>query len=116
MANNIKLYRGVTYPTSYQHTDGNGAKLSLVGCTVIMTIKKAKYDDKADDSTAPFKVAVTSHTDAPNGLTNWETLFPAIGFPPGKYFYDIVVKNAAGKEAPPVLIGECQVLGKRTNI
>lgn len=115
MASNISLYRGVTYPSQYQHTDGNGVSLPLTGCTLFFTIKDAKYDEDATDTTAIYKATVTSHTDAANGVTEWETLIPATGVNPGKYYYDITVQEADGDQLPPVLIGECKILGKRTN-
>lgn len=115
MASNIELYRGVTYPSVYQHTDGNGQPLPLTGCTVFFTVKNEKYDEDATDTTAIFKETVTAHTDAAAGLTGWDTMIPATGVEPGKYYYDIVVKDATGIELPPVLIGQCKILGKRTN-
>lgn len=115
MATKISLYRGVTYPSVYQHTDGNGVSLPLTGCTVFFTIKTDKYDEDTTDTAAIFKVSITSHTDAANGLTGWDTLIPSIGVDPGKYYYDIVVQDVSGKKLPPVLIGEAQILGKRTN-
>lgn len=116
MSASIKLYRGVTYPTQYQHTDGNGNKLPLTGCTVFMTIKNTIYDDDAADTTnAIFKNTQTSHTDPTNGLTGWNTLIPATGVLPGKYYFDIVVKDSTGIELPPVISGTCTVLAKQTN-
>lgn len=116
MSAKISLYRGVTYPSVYQHTDGNGAKLPLTGCTVFMTIKNTLYDDDTSDTTnVIFKNTQTSHTDAANGLTGWNTLIPAVGIEPGKYYFDIVVKDTTGVELPPVISGTCTVLGKQTN-
>lgn len=115
MATKISLYRGVTYPSTYQHTDGSGVNLPLTGCTVYFTIKTAKYDEDATDTSAIYKETITSHTAPLTGLTSWNTLIPATGVTPGKYYFDIVVEDATGKQLPPVLIGECQILGKRTN-
>jgi hypothetical protein len=115
MATNLSLYRGVAYPSVYQHTDGNGNNLPLTGCKVHFTIKNTKYDDDMSDSMAVFKTTVTSHTDAAAGLTEWETLIPATDVAPGKYYYDIVVQEADSDQLPPVLIGEVKILGKRTN-
>lgn len=115
MANKISLYRGVTYPSVYQHTDGSGAAMSLVGATVFFTVKPYAYDEDVTDTAATFTATVTSHTNAAAGLTGWNTLIPATGVTPGKYYYDIVVKDSTGAELPPVLIGECSILGKRTN-
>lgn len=114
MSNNISLVRGATYPSTYQHTDGAGNKLPLTGCTVYFTVKADEFDDSADDSSAVFKVVITSHDDAPNGFTKWDTLIPTLT-EPGTYYYDIVVKDATGKEAPPVVFGECEIGGKVTN-
>ncbi len=116
MSASIKLYRGVTYPTTYQHTDGTGAPLSLVGSTVYMTIKNQLYDDDAGDTTnVIFKNSQTTHTNATSGLTGWTTLIPATGVIPDKYYFDIVVKDSTGVELPPVIIGTCTVLAKQTN-
>lgn len=114
MAANLSLYRGVTYPSVYQHTDGSGNKLPLTGCSVFFTVKAAKYDDDPTDATAVFKANATI-TDAVNGLAGWNTLIPAVGVLPGKYHYDITVKDATGIELPPVIIGIATILGKSTN-
>lgn len=115
MATKISLYRGATYPSVYQHTDGDGVELPLTGCTVFFTIKSAKYDEDSTDATAIFTATVTSHTDAAAGLTGWDTLIPSVGVDPGKYYFDICVQDSGGEKLPPVIIGECQILGKRTN-
>jgi hypothetical protein len=113
---NIELVRGVTYPTTYQHTDGNGATLPLTGCTVFMTIKNTLYDDDtADVTNVVFKNTQTTHTNPATGLTGWNVLIPATGVTPGKYYYDIVVKDSTGVELPPVVSGTCKVVGKQTN-
>jgi hypothetical protein len=112
----LKLYRGVTYPSTYQHTNGNGTPLSLVGCTLFFTIKPVQYDDDVTDTTAVFKATVTSHTNAAAGQTAWNTLVPATGVDPGDgYYFDIVIRDATGIDLPPVIIGSCSILGKRTN-
>lgn len=116
MAENFKAYRGVTYPAVYQHTDGNGTNLPLTGCTVFMTIKNTSYDDDTTDTTnVIFKNTQTSHTNAAAGLTGWNVLIPATGVEPGKYYYDITIKDSTGVELPPVAIGVCTVLSKTTN-
>lgn len=116
MSASIKLYRGVTYPSVYQHTDGNGASLPLTGCTVFMTVKNTTFDDDTTDTTnVIFKATVTSHTNPASGLTGWSTLIPATGVLPGKYYFDIVVKDSTGIDLPPVIIGTCTVLAKQTN-
>lgn len=112
----LTLYRGVTYPSSYQHTDGNGNRLPLTGCTVFFTIKPVNYDEDATDTSAVFKQTITSHTDAANGYTEWDTLVPATGVTPGKNFYcDIVVQNSDGEDLPPVFLSKVTISGKVTN-
>lgn len=112
----IKLYRGVTYPSQYQHTDGNGANLPLTDCTVFFTVKPAEYDENTTDTTAVFKATITAHDDAANGLTSWDTLIPRTGVEPGDgYFCDIVVQDVNGKQLPPVYLGAVSILGKPTN-
>lgn len=116
MSAKISLYRGVTYPAVYQHTDGNGNTLPLTGCTVFMTIKNTTYDDDATDTTNTiFKTTVTSHTNAAAGLTGWNVLVPATGVVPGKCYFDIVVRDSTGNDLPPVIIGVANILSKTTN-
>lgn len=112
----LTLYRGVTYPSSYQHMDGNGNKLPLTGCTVFFTIKPVEFDEDSADTSAVFKQTVTSHADAPNGYTTWDTLIPATGVTPGKgYYCDIVVQDSTGKDLPPVFLSKVTISGKVTN-
>lgn len=110
----ISLYRGVSYPTTYQHTDGNGGKVPLTGCQVLFTIKPVSYDDDPTDATATYKVSGTI-TDGPNGLASWNTLIPATSVEPGDYFFDITVVDSTGKALPPVFIGQCKILSKTAN-
>lgn len=114
MSTKISLYRGVNYPSTYQHTDGSGNKLALTGCSVLFTIKANQYDDDATDATATYKINATI-TDPTNGIATWNTLIPATTVEPGNYFFDITVVDATGKALPPVLIGKCIILGKTTN-
>ena len=115
MAAKISLYRGVTYPTTYQHTDNDGNALPLTGCTVLFTVKLEKYDDASDDSSAVYRETITEHADPEGGITSWEITIPATSVQPGKYFFDIVVVKQDGEALPPVIMGECKIEGKVTN-
>lgn len=112
----LTLYRGVTYPSSYQHTDGDGNKLPLTGCKVFFTIKPVKFDEDTADASAVFKETITTHDDAANGYTTWETLIPATGVTPSKNYYcDIVVQDSNGDSLPPLYLDKVTIAGKVTN-
>lgn len=75
----------------------NGVAASLVGATIWFTMKKREYTEDTDDSDASVQKIVTSHTNAPAGLSN-VTILPADtqDLHPGDYCYDIKVKEAGG--------------------
>jgi hypothetical protein len=112
MAANLSLYRGVSYPSTYQHTDGNGNNLPLTNSAVLITIKPNQYDDDLTDNTAIFKVSATI-TNPTAGTASWTTLIPST-VDPTKAFYDITVVTN-GQALPPVLSGKCTILAKTTN-
>jgi len=121
MAKEVKLsealYRGVTYPFTYQHRNSDG-NAPLTGCTVFFTVKVGPFDDNASDTSAigdPVTIGPSEHTDAENGYTEWDWMVPATGVEPGDYFFDVVVKNSEGKMLPPSAIGSFKIAGKRTN-
>jgi hypothetical protein len=114
-ANKLELYRGVTYDFRYNHTDTAGAPVPLTSCTVYFTVKTAKFDTDTTDSTAAIKKTVTSHIDAAGGITSWTLNDADMEITPGKYYYGVIVENAAGLSAPPSLLGELIVLPQTTN-
>lgn len=88
--------RGTTFTIDVAYTD-NGVPASLVGATVRFTVKSTEYDATADDSTAVITKDITSHTDAPNGLS--AVIIDPVDtatLEPGKYFYDVKVAEAGG--------------------
>jgi hypothetical protein len=88
--------RGTTFTIDIVYKK-NGVAATLVGATIRFTVKTVEYDTNVTDSTAVITKNVTSHTDAPNGLS-LITLNPAdtATLTPGKYNYDIKVAEAGG--------------------
>ena len=95
---NINYNRGTSFSMAYNHFR-NGEVHTLVGATIFFTVKENEFDDSADDSTALIKKDITSHDDAANGVSSIELLPADIGvaIEPGKYHYDVRVKEADGK-------------------
>jgi len=94
----INYNRGTSFSMDYQHFR-NGEAATLTGATIFFTVKETEYDDSADDSTAIVQKTITSHDDAAAGLSSIE-LEPAdigVDVEPGKYYYDVKVKEADGK-------------------
>jgi len=90
----IKINRGTTFTigVNYQR---NGVAATLVGATVYFTAKTAEFTTDATDADASVKKDVTNGTALGEATI---TLNPAdtISLLPGKYFYDIKVKEAGG--------------------
>ena len=88
--------RGTTFTIDVAYKD-NGVAASLAGATIRFTVKSAEYDSSVTDSTAVITKDVTSHIDAPNGLSAI-ILDPAdtATLLPGKYYYDIKVAESGG--------------------
>lgn len=93
----LKINRGTTFAINYQHQH-DGEDEPLTGATVFFTMKSDEYDSDSDDSDAAVKKTITDHTDAAAGQTTIE-IEPAdtANLEPGKYFYDIRVKEADGR-------------------
>lgn len=118
MAQKLSIYRGKAYPFQYLHTDTAGDAVSLVGHTVYFTVKTAKWDDDATDTSAVIKKTVTSaeHTDAAGGISDFTLTDADTYITPGKYYFDVIVEDeATGLSDPPSLIGEVTILPTRTN-
>jgi len=60
------VYRGDTITIPISFVDGDGNAINITGWLLFFTLKNAI--DDSDDS-AVLKVDVSSHVDAPNGLT-----------------------------------------------
>jgi hypothetical protein len=88
--------RGTTFTIDVAYRD-NGSPASLVGATVRFTVKSTEYDSSVDDSTAVITKDITSHTNAPEGLSA-VIIDPAdtATLEPGKYHYDIKVAESGG--------------------
>lgn len=90
----LKINRGTTYTRSLQF-QRNGVAESLVGSTVRFTAKTSEYDTDTTDATAAITKNVTDGN--AQGEANI-VLAPAdtSELAPGKYYYDIKVKDASG--------------------
>ena len=93
----LTVVRGTNFEIPLAFQTPEGGPLSLVGCVVYITAK-AKTDDDVTDSAAVFKKDVSVHTNAAGGLTS-VLAEPADtdASRPGDYFYDIEVKDGAGR-------------------
>lgn len=69
--------------------------IDLTGATVFFTAKPT-ISNSADDSDATIEKTVTSHSDPENGETVIELTSSDTDVTPGKYYYDIQIKNADG--------------------
>lgn len=91
---NLKVNRGTTYTMGFQYKKA-GVNHTLVGATVRFTVKTEEYDENSTDSTAILVKNVTSGDS--NGYA--EIAISPSDIPlvePGKYYYDIKVKEAGG--------------------
>lgn len=90
----LKINRGTTYTIAFSY-QRNGAAETLVGATVRFTVKAAEYDTDTDDSDATLSKDITSGDSAGAATI---TINPAdtAQLTPGKYYYDIKVKQADG--------------------
>lgn len=90
----LKINRGTTYTINFTYLR-NGVATSLVGATVRFTIKSSEYDSSTDDSTAVVLKNITTGNSSGEATI---TLDPAdtSTLTPGKYFYDIKVKESGG--------------------
>jgi hypothetical protein len=92
----LTVDRGTTFTIDIVYKK-NGIAATLVGATIRFTVKTTEYDATVNDSTALITKNVTSHTDAPNGLS-LITINPVdtATLIPGKYKYDIKVAESGG--------------------
>lgn len=115
MANKLNLFRGVTYPFTYNHVDANGAPVDLTGQTVYFTVKGTLDDDDQPDANALIKKTITSHTNPAAGITNWTLSDLDMYIEPGTYYFDVIVENASGQSLPPSIYGKFIVAGHPSN-
>ncbi len=96
MSHKLTVYRGTSFAITVHYLK-NDVPATLVGATIRFTVKTTEFDTTVDDSTAIFKLNVTSHVDAAGGISKIQ-LVPAdtATLTPTDYFYDIKVKEAGG--------------------
>lgn len=113
MANLPTINRGTTYTITYNHLI-DGTATTLVGATVLFTMKSAEYDTDADDSDALITKDVTNGS---SGGVATITLTPTDTYQtPGKYFYDIKVDvNSDGNTIYKMAEGTVKIDGSPTN-
>lgn len=90
----LKVNRGTTYTLNVNY-QRNGVAATLVGATVRFTVKTAEYDTDSTDAAAVVTKNVTtgnSSGEASIVLSPSDTATVT----PGKYYYDIKVKDASG--------------------
>lgn len=110
----LRINRGTTFNIGVVFKK-DGVAASLVGATIRFTIKSHEYDADMVDSTALVAKNVTSHTNAAAGLSTIPILpTDTDDIVPGKYFFDIKVKEASG-DIHTLLKGRCWITGSPTN-
>lgn len=92
----LKINRGTTYIIGYQHQH-DGTAEPLTGATVFFTVKSNEFDTDASDATAVIAKTVASHTNAAAGETEIELTPTDTYKTPGRYFYDLRVKESNGR-------------------
>jgi hypothetical protein len=98
MATNISIDKKTDAVISFQYYDSDGTTpRSLVGCTLLFTVKENSYDADADDSEASIYKTVTSHTTPATGLSAIELTDTDTDITPKTYFYDVKVKESDNK-------------------
>lgn len=92
----LEVCRGddVSFPVTF--TDSNGLPLNITGWKIYFTVKLS-YDDNATDSSASIAKDITVHTDPLNGKSSVDLSNLDTNISPGKYIYDIQVKDAQAK-------------------
>lgn len=93
----FELIQGDDESLTVTFKDEDGAVIDITGYTVFFTMKK-RPDDDSDDSDAPIKKTVTSHSDPTNGetiiyLTSAETAV----LEARRYVYDLQLKDLSDK-------------------
>jgi hypothetical protein len=91
----ITVNRGTTYSITVSYLV-DGVATSIVGSTVLFTVKSTEYDDDDTDGSALIQKTVTSHTDPTHGISTI-TLTPADtrDVVPGNYYYSIKIDLAS---------------------
>lgn len=111
----IIINRETDEQITFQYYEYDGVtKRTLVGATVYFTVKDNSSDTSDTDATALITKEVTSHTDAPNGLTIIALTPSQTNITPDNYFYDVKIKEA-DLTVHTATSGRCQINGTPTN-
>lgn len=81
----IRRVRGDNYPVQVQIFEGD-EPMDITGATAFLTVKKRLQDS---DDNALIKVETTSHTDASEGITEFDMTSPVDVDIVGSFFYNI---------------------------
>lgn len=90
------VHKQTDYTITFNYLNSDNTARSLVGATVLFSLKDVPYDDDADDSEALITKTVTSHTNAAGGITEIALSDTDTNLTPMYYFYDIVVIESSG--------------------
>lgn len=111
---NIKQYKGTnkTLPVTITKTvDGVTTPFDLTGYTATLTVKKSKNDT---DAQALFQKVVTVHTDAVNGVTQFEVdAVDTTAMDFCDYVFDIQIEK--GSIIKTVYVGHWEIQEKVTD-
>ncbi len=113
----IQIFRGVSYPVVYNHTDTDGEPVTLVGKTLYFTVKPDVFDDDAADTTALIQKTILpgDHTDAAGGISGFTLDDTDTYVEPGKYHFDFIVEDSTGLAEPPSVYGDFIIKGHPSN-
>jgi hypothetical protein len=93
--NKISVTRGDDITIDITFTDQDGVAVNLTNCKVYFTVKRDLNDE--DDEDALIEVDWTSHATPLQGKTVLAITNEESDIDPGTYYYDLQLKDAAGK-------------------
>lgn len=95
MAKNIKIIRGNTQTVQLTVRDSAQAQVVTPTDTIYFTAKPKYDEDNTDSSAAIAKTMSASEVlDPTTGLVTFKLSASETNIPPGKYVYDLVLKQA----------------------
>jgi hypothetical protein len=91
----MKITRGDDVDRVMTFKDGDGAAIPITNYTVWFTVKI--FPDDTDED-AVLQKEITTHTDAPNGISALViTKAQTLAVPVGEYYFDFQIKDGSNK-------------------
>lgn len=89
----LSMYRANDKTWTLTFKDGDGTPISLVGATLLFTVKRLPNDA---DTSALISKRVTTHTNATSGITAVTITNSDSNLAIGNYFYDFKLIDSGG--------------------